>query len=44
MLMLKQLDDRFEFEDNVETIMIPPAFVSFTQRYEKALSPHSDII
>jgi hypothetical protein len=44
MRMLKALDDRFEFEDAVETIMIPPAFVSFAQRYEKSLSPHSDIV
>jgi len=41
---LKHLDQRFEFADSVETILIPAGLVGFAQRYAKALSPDIDIL
>ena len=41
---LKRLDDKFEFADSVETVMIPAELIPFAQRYAKALLPNSDIL
>jgi hypothetical protein len=41
---LKQLDNRFEFADSVETVIIPAYLMPFAQRYAKALAPNNDVV